>query len=203
MTFLYPYSVRSKGWKSEDVHLALKDLALGMFFPFVIATGALTIASAATLYGTEIDRGKVAQLAHVFTPVFGSKVGPLLFLLGLLAMPLSTITLHMLTSGFIVSEMTGKEQYGLVWRFGTLIPAVGALGVAYPLPVWLPVVTSAACLTLLPIAYIGFVALFTKDISKPQAAPFPGGRLALVPMCGAIAVMIVAAANYVWSKISG
>lgn len=203
MTFLYPYSVRSKGWKADDVRFALKDLVVGMFVPFVVATGALTIASAATLYGTEIDRSKVVQLAHVFTPVFGSKVGPLLFLLGLLAMPLSTITLHMLTSGFILSEMAGKEHYGPVWRIGTLIPAVGALGVAYPLPVWLPVVTSAACLTLLPIAYVGFVLLFAKDISRPQAAPFPGGRWALIPMCGAIAVTIVAAVNYVWSKITG
>jgi len=201
MTFLYPYSVQSKGWSAGDVKFALRDLLFGMFLPFIVATGALTIASAATLYGVEVDRSKVVQLARVFTPVFGSKIGPLVFLLGLLAMPLSTITLHMLTSGFILSEMTGQKQYGTVWKFGTLIPAVGVLGVVYPLPVWLPVITSAACLTLLPIAYIGFVSLFAKDITRPTAAPFPGGKWALLPMCGAIAVTIIAAAEYIRSKI--
>lgn len=202
MTFLYPYSIRAKGWDSSNVGLALKDLVTGMFFPFVVATGALTIASAATLHGVEIDRSKVAQLAHVFNPLFGSKLGPILFLMGLLAMPLSTITLHMLTCGFIVSEMSGREQYSRIWYLGTLIPAIGVLGVAYPLPVWLPVITSATCLTLLPIAYIGFVILFAKDVSKPGAAPFPGGRLALVPMCIGIGIMLAAAIIYILSKFS-
>ncbi len=201
MTFLYPYSVRSKGWGPGEVRFAIRDLLTGMLLPFVFATGMLTIAAAATLHGTEIDRSKVAQLAHVFSPAFGPKVGPVLFLLGLIAMPLGTITLHMLTCGFILSEITGREQYGPMWRVGTLIPAVGVLGVAYPLPVWLPVIASATCLTLLPIAYIGFVLLFRKDISKPEAAPFPGGRRALLPMYVSILVVVAAAATYIWSKL--
>lgn len=195
MTFLYPYSVRCKGWGPADARFALRDLATGMFIPFVLATGMLMIATAATLYGGEaVDKSKITQIAHIFTPAFGPKVGPVLFLLGLLAMPLGTITLHMLTCGFILSEMTGAEQGGRIWKLGTLIPAVGMLGVAYPLPVWLPVPASALCLILLPIAYIGFLLLVRKDLKRPGAMPLPGGRVMFYLMCASIAVVTVAAA---------
>lgn len=194
MTFLYPYSVRCKGWGKEGPRLALRDLATGMLLPFVLATGMLMIATAATLHGKPVDKAALTQIAHVFTPAFGPKVGPTLFLLGLLAMPLGTITLHMLTCGFILSEMTGREQGSAMWKLGTLIPAVGVLGVAYPMPVWLPVPTSALCLILLPIAYIGFLLLCAKDLRKPGALPLPGGRAMLYLMLASIVVVSVAAA---------
>lgn len=200
MTFLYPYSVRCKGWNAAHTRLAMRDLLTGMFLPFVVATSMLMIAAAAILHGVELDRGHLTQIAHVFTPAFGPRVGPTLFLLGLLAMPLGTITLHMLTCGFIMSEMTGKEQGGTMWKVGTLIPAIGVLGVAYPLPVWLPVPTSAMCLILLPIAYIGFVLLFRKDFRKPEAAAFPGGRFMLYLMYACIAVVTFAAAAELTTK---
>lgn len=194
MTFLYPYSVRCKGWTAAEAGIARRDLLLGMFLPFVVATGMLIIASAATLHGTEVDKTRITQIAHVFTPAFGPKVGPTLFLLGLLAMPLGTITLHMLTCGFILGEMTGTEQGGRMWKLGSLIPAVGVLGVAYPMPVWLPVPTSALCLMLLPIAYIGFAILFRRDLRRVGAAPLSGSQVQLYLTFAAIAVVTFAAA---------
>lgn len=194
MTFLYPYSVRCKNWGPEDAGLARRDLGLGMFLPFVVATGMLTIAAAATLHGQNIDGARITQISNVFTPAFGPSIGPKLFLLGLLAMPLGTITLHMLTCGFIVSEMTDAPQGSRTWKAGALIPAIGVLGVAFPLPMWLPVTTSAICLPLLPIAYIGFVMLFRRDLSKPGAAPLSGSRIQLVLTYAGIAVITLAAA---------
>lgn len=194
MTFLYPYSVRCKGWTAKNAGIARRDLLLGMFLPFIIATGMLTIAAAATLHGQTIDTSKITQIAHVFTPAFGPSIGPRLFLLGLLAMPLGTITLHMLTCGFIISEMTGAEQGSGVWKIGTLIPAIGVIGVAYPLPIWLPVPTSALCLILLPIAYIGFLLLFKRDLGRPDAAKFRGAGVQLALTYAAIAVITLAAA---------
>lgn len=198
MTFLYPYSVRSKGWSKEGPKLALRDLVTGMLLPFVFATGLLMIASAATIHGKTVDTKDVALIASVFKPAFGN-IGPSLFLLGLLAMPLGTITLHMLTCGFILSEMTGREQGSAMWKLGTLIPAIGVLGVAYPMPVWLPVPTSAICLILLPIAYIGFLLLCIKDVRKPDALPLPGGRFMLYLMFASIVVVTVAAGIKIWS----
>lgn len=198
MTFLYPYSVRSKGWSKEGPKLALRDLVTGMLLPFVFATGLLMIASAATIHGKTVDTNDVALIASVFKPAFGD-IGPSLFLLGLLAMPLGTITLHMLTCGFILSEMTGREQGSAMWKLGTLVPAIGVLGVAYPMPVWLPVPTSAICLILLPIAYIGFLLLCIKDVRKPDALSLPGGSFMLYLMFASIVVVTAAAGIKIWS----
>lgn len=191
MTFLYPYSVRSKRWGKSDTRYAIRDLIYGMFLPFVIATGMMIIASAATLYanGVALDKAKITAMASVFTPVFGSSLGPILFNLGILAMPLSTITLHMLTCGFIISEMTGQPVGSLGWRVGTLIPAIGALGVAFPIKGWLPVAASALCLIFIPIAYVGFVILFTKESRKPDAPKVPLKPLVLLMMSAIIVFM--------------
>lgn len=191
MTFLYPYSVRARGWGKGDTRFAIRDLLLGMFVPFVFATGMMIIASAVTLHagGIELDKSRITEMTRVFTPVFGSRLGPILFNLGLLAMPLGTITLHMLTCGFIVSEMVGAERYGLAWKIGTLIPAIGVLGVAYPLKGWLPVTASALCLIFLPIAYIGFLLLFRKEAYKPDAVRVPA-RPAVMGLMGGVILLV-------------
>lgn len=191
MTFLYPYSVRSKGWGRTDTRYAIRDLMYGMFIPFVIATGMMIIASAVTLHanGISLDKARITQMASVFTPVFGNSLGPVLFNLGILAMPLSTITLHMLTCGFIISEMTSRPVGSSVWKAGTLIPAVGALGVAFPIKGWLPVTASALCLIFIPIAYVGFVILFTKESLKPDAPRVPLKPVVLVLMSVIIVFM--------------
>lgn len=199
MTFLYPYSVRNKGWTAHQAGTAMKDLFIGMFFPFVIATGMLMIAAGATLYGADVDRSRITQVAHVFSPAFGETVGPVLFLLGLLAMPLATITLHMLTCGFIISEMTGAEQGGKAWKLGSLIPAIGVIGVAYPLPLWLPIPISALGLVLIPVAYIGFAALALKDWKKPEAAPYPLRWFGMGACLVGIGIVIVVASVRVYS----
>ncbi len=46
MTFLLPYSMLRKGWGKEHRELAVFDLALGLFLPFVLATSCVVIAAA-------------------------------------------------------------------------------------------------------------------------------------------------------------
>lgn len=196
MTFLYPYTVRAKGWGKGDTGLAVKDLLTGMMLPFVFATGLLLIASAATLHagGIELNKARITEMAGVFQPVFGQQLGQILFNLGILAMPLGTITLHMLTSGFIISEMFGLKQGGWAWRIGTLVPAIGVFGVAYPLKGWLPVAASVVCLIFLPIAYIGFFLLFRKDSLQPDAAPIRARPLVHLLMISVVVIISLLAA---------
>lgn len=197
MTFLYPYSLRSKGWGKADTRFAVRDLLTGMLVPYVFATGMIVIASAVTMHaaGIELERNQAAisKMAQMLTPVFGGHVGPIIFYIGILAMPLGTITLHMLTSGFILSEMLGRKGRDWVWRLGTLIPAIGVLGVAYPLKAWLPVTASAICLIFLPVAYIGFVILFWKEARKPDAVRVPA-RQPLLALMGVVILVVTASA---------
>ncbi len=46
MTFLLPYSMLRKGWNKTYRELAIIDLAIGLFIPFMLATSCVVIASA-------------------------------------------------------------------------------------------------------------------------------------------------------------
>lgn len=50
MTFLFPYSMLRKGWDRDFRSLAIFDLSTGLFFPFIMATSCVVIASAAQFH---------------------------------------------------------------------------------------------------------------------------------------------------------
>ncbi len=50
MTFLFPYSMLRKGWDRDFRGLAIFDLSTGLFFPFVLATSCVIVASAARFH---------------------------------------------------------------------------------------------------------------------------------------------------------
>ncbi|MAE77081.1 MAG: hypothetical protein CMJ85_09455, partial [Planctomycetes bacterium] len=68
------------------------------------------------------------DLANALTPLTGKLFANILFGVGVLAMALSTITLLMLISGFVICEMLGKPPLGRAHRLGTLAAATGVFG---------------------------------------------------------------------------
>lgn len=50
MTFLLPYSMLKKGWGRVHRELAIFDLAVGLFFPFLLATSCVVIAAASQFH---------------------------------------------------------------------------------------------------------------------------------------------------------
>jgi len=55
MTFLLPYSMLRKKWGRKHRGLAIFDLSIGLFVPFVIATGCVVIASASQFHSKTDD----------------------------------------------------------------------------------------------------------------------------------------------------
>ncbi len=55
MTFLLPYSILKRNWGPRHRGLALFDLSIGLFVPFVVATGCLVIASWSQFHGQSSD----------------------------------------------------------------------------------------------------------------------------------------------------
>lgn len=178
MTFLFPYALLARGWGREHRGLAKFDLALGMWLPFVLATGFLVMAAANTLYDpanpvtSKLGPDRAAQ-------VLGAAAGPVLgrvvFDLGVLAMVISSIILHMLVAAFIACEIFGMEPTGWRYRLTSLIPIPGVLGTIVQFPLWLPVVTSGICFIFLPIAYVAFFILHNRRDYLGDAKP-TGGR---------------------------
>lgn len=161
MVFLYPHSLRARGWGGAQLGLARFDLLIGMVLPFAIATSLLVIATANVLHGSgeALDqKAAIAVTARVLGDVIGPVSGRLLFDVGMLAMALSSITLHMVVCGFVGMELGGFAFGSRAHRLCTLIPIPGALApfVWGDYAVYLALPTSILCGALLPLAWLGF-----------------------------------------------
>ena len=166
MIFLYPYTLLARGWGREHRELARYDLAFGMFLPYVLATGLMIVAAANTIH-VDFSGTKIGPLEASGTlgALLGPTTGRVLFGLGVLGMVLTTITLHMVSAGFAVSEMFKLPFGSRGYRLALLLPTPGVLGCFFwsDMSVWLAVPTSIVCGFLLPVAYLGFVKLQRSD----------------------------------------
>jgi len=206
MTFLFPYTLLARGWGKEHRGLAKFDLALGMWLPFVLATGFLVIAAANTLYDPAhpVTKGVTPwEAARVLQTIAGPVIGRVAFGLGILGMVLSSITLHMVVSAFVVCEVLGIEPTGWRYRLASLIPIPGVLGTVFwgQIRLWLAVPTSAICGFLLPIAYIAFFILHNSRDYMGDAKPTGLRAVAWnVAMLAAIGVVAAGSLYYIYTK---
>jgi manganese transport protein len=169
MTFLYPYSLLAKGWGKHHKTLSRWDLAMSMFLPFVLVTSLVIIGMAVSgVYDPANEYVRIdispLQASSSLAHLMGAQLGRVIFDLGLFGMTCGAISTHMVVCGFTVCEMFGLEY--TVWRYRmfTLVPAIGILGVVFNINrvIWFPIVASAICFTMLPIAYVMFLILNNK-----------------------------------------
>jgi len=204
MLFLYPYSLLAKGWGKSHKGLAYFDLTFGMLIPFLIATSAITIATANVLHASGQEAVNVRSIIPVFSDIIGERRSALLLGFGLFAVAVSTITTHMLASGFICCEMLGKQSRGWPYRLFALVPAVGVAGVFIGLPFWAAVLASSVAVILMPAACICFMILHNKKSFLGRARP-TGGKAWLWNVGLGLAILVVTTAGIVSlsSKIKG
>ncbi len=201
MVFLYPYSLIAGGWGVHHRRLARFDLGMGMLVPYTLATSFVIIATAQTIPWRP-ELGAATQLAPVeaaraIGSVLGDAQGRIVFNLGLIGMALSTVTLHMVCSGFVVMEITGAAFGSRTWRLGTLLPAVGVLGpIVWKNLLWIAVPTNIVCGLLLPLAYVGIIRLHTaKDYLGAHRPRGLSGRLVISAMVAITLFLVVAFAT--------
>lgn len=208
MVFLYPYTLLARGWGRAHRRLARFDLVLGMFVPYTLATSLVVIATAHAI-PWDAASGAATKLAPVEAAralggVLGDVAGRVVFDLGLVGMALSTITLHMVCTGFVVMELTGKPFGSRAWRIGTLLPAVGVLGpVVWKDLLWLAVPTNIVCGLFLPLAYIGIIRLQRSEAYLGADAPRGSrGALWLCAMVAVTAFLLFAFGSYVVQELA-
>jgi len=209
MLLLYPYSLLARGWGREHRGLARFDLMTGMLVPYALASSLMVIAAANTLHAENVEVTKgaaVSTLARVLGDVIGPVSGQLLFDLGMLAMTLSTITLHMVCCGFVAMEWFGLPFGSTKQRLFTLLPVPGVFAPMLwsDYAVWLALPTTIICGAMLPIAYIGFLVL--QRSKAYMGVDRPVGLRGIVGTAGlllAMAVLVTALTFYLASKLSG
>ncbi|MEX0593606.1 MAG: divalent metal cation transporter [Balneolaceae bacterium] len=141
------------------------------------------------------------DLARSLEPLTGSLFARLIFGLGVLGMTLSSIILHMLVSGMVVCEMTGKPHTGWTLRLGSLAAATGALGpfLWQKASFWLAIPTSVFAFILLPSAYFTFYLMMNnRDLMGRER---PEGRRRWIlnsVMLSIILLFIIVSAYVIW-----
>ena len=209
MTFLFPLTLRARGWGKKHLGLARFDLFAGMLLPFAIISSLVIMTTANMLEGSPERPDSPATVARVMMPLFEgtwlpAATGRVLFDLGVAAMPLSTITILMLICGLALCELRGVPHTGFWFRVGSLLPAVGILGVAYRAPFWLGPLISSFALILLPIAYFGFFVLCNSK--SFLGSDMPTGRPRLlwnIAMLAVLAIAIIGAAVKIVDAVGG
>ncbi len=209
MTFLFPITLRARGWGRHHLGLARFDLFGGMLLPFAVVSSLVIITTANVIQGSPERPDGPAAVAKVMGPLFEGSwfpdaTGRILFDLGIAAMPMSTIMILMLISGLALCEILGVPHEGFWFKLGTVLPAFGILGVAYSAPFWLGPLISSFALILLPIAYIGFLILCNKRSYLGEDMPKGNARLAWnVGMLIVVLIAVVGASVKVMDALGG
>ncbi len=121
----------------------------------------------------------VFELAFSLEPLTGKGFAHWVFGLGVLGMALSTITILMLISGFVICEMFHLPHSGWPFKLGCLAAGTGVLGPFFwsKASVYLVVPTSVFGMALLPIAYISFFLLFNQKSLLKEHLPSGMARI--------------------------
>lgn len=123
-------------------------------------------------------RRDAGSLASTLTPFLGKLSHPI-FGIGVLAMAVSTMLVHLLMNGYAITEAFGKVGNKKIFLYGALIPAFAGLFSPY---IWrgasraaLAVPASVIATTLLPVAYLTFLLLMNSHVVQ-SAAPIKQRR---------------------------
>jgi len=209
MTFLFGYSYLAKGWGKEHRGLAKFDLITGMLIPYVLATSLMVIATACTINASGslqegVTRLSPQQAASMFQAAgIPLVISRLIFGLGIVGMAMNCITLHMLVCGFAACEIFGVQPDGWKYKLACMLPAPGVFGVIIWAKIgsWIAIPTSAICLLMLPIAYIGFFALNNSKSYLGEEMPRGTRRFVWnLSMIITIVIIIASAVYYVYSS---
>ena len=193
MVFLYPYSLLKKKWSQKYEGVAFFDLITGMTIPFILATTFVIIGTANTIGREGIQATSLMSITNVLSESLGLKISALILGLGLLAIAFSTITTHMLASGFIACEMLNLPTKGWSYRLLALLPAIGIIGAGYSRPFWAAVVTSGLAVIFMPITLVCFLILQNSYKYMKEAMPTGSKRWAWnIALITAIVIIAIA-----------
>ncbi len=146
----------------------------------------------------------VSDLSLSLKPLLG-KWSKIIFGIGVLAMAISTMLVHMMINGYAISEALGKPKNTRLFLIGALIPAF--TGFLSPI-LWsgtvktsLAVPASVIATTLLPIAYLVFLLLMNSK--KALDGELPTNRI-LVNIAMTLAFFIATFASFwaIWAKVN-
>ncbi len=119
------------------------------------------------------------NLAEALTPLTGKRFSQYVFGLGVLGMVTGAATMLMTINGLCLCELLNRPKGGWTQRIGSLMVVSSALVPLFwnQAQIWLAVVASIFCGTLLPIAYFTFLLMMNRRSLLGADVPAGGRRI--------------------------
>lgn len=163
---------------------------------------------------SQLDRGDHLLAATLITrdafdlsfslePLLGGVYGQVIFGIGVLGMALSSITLMMVISGFVICEVFNRPYTGWEFRMGAMLPGLGVLGPFFwdQAYFWLAIPTSVITFLLLPIAYVTFFLMMNNKALMGKFMPAGRSRIIWNSLMTLAVTLITSASLYMlWMR---
>jgi len=139
------------------------------------------------------------NLAEALAPLTGRRFAQYVFGLGVLGMVTGAATMLMTINGLCLCELLNKRPGGWTQRIGSMMVVISALAPLFwnQAQVWLAVVASVFCGTLLPIAYFTFFLMMNRRSLLGDSVPTGGRRVLWNGLMGIACVL--AAFGSLWT----
>jgi len=139
------------------------------------------------------------NLAEALVPFTGKRFSQYVFGLGVLGMVTGAATMLMTINGLCLCELLNRRPGGWTQRIGSLMVVLSALPPLFwnQAQVWLAVVASVFCGTLLPIAYFTFLLMMNRKSLLGASAPTGSRRVLWNGLMGIACVL--AAFGSLWT----
>ena len=141
----FQYAGLSKGWGPRHEKLARVDIAMGFALPYILVYCVVVAVFAATLYGSGDLPTTAAELSTALIPLLGEQGAKLAFLIGFLAVPVTSTVVMSIACAVGLHEAFGWKPDVRSWRWKAcvLLPQIALLGAWLPSPILLIIVIAA------------------------------------------------------------
>ncbi len=141
----FNYAGLSKGWGSKHEQLARADIVTGLALPFLLVNFVVVAVFAGTLYGSGDIPTTTIELSKALVPLLGEAGAKYAFLIGFLAVPITTTVATSIACAIGVHEIFGWKPDVRSWRWKLciLMPQIALLGAWLPSPVILIIIIAA------------------------------------------------------------
>lgn len=145
------------------------------------------------------------DLAFSLEPLLGRFFSSIVFGIGVLAMALSSISLMMVISGFVLCEIMEVSYESHYFKIGALLPSIAVLGTFLwnQALFWLAIPTSVITLLILPLAYVAFFLMLNNKAIMGKQMPRGGRRITWNVLMGLVIILVGTASIYMLWKYSG
>lgn len=193
----FNYAGLSKGWGPKHEPLARADIITGLALPFLLVNFVVVAVFAGTLYGSGDIPTTTIELSRALVPLLGETGAKYAFLIGFLAVPITTTVAMSIACAIGIHEIFGWKPDVRSWRWKLciLMPQIALLGAWLPSPVILIIIIAAfLSLTNNIVGWSMFMMLNDKEAlgeNRSKSYGWNVGILVQVTLLNCVAIMWV------------